>query len=128
MGTRSLLDMRPMLPRKGIALLYAWAGVGDKPESVEDIFLLRLPLEVAREVDMHWTETALHARLANWCQWVPFSTPCIHTELRFIASCNQAYLDPSLDVYDPMQACGGPHRQLSQCLDALHAVGQSGEG
>lgn len=101
MGARSLLDMRPSLPRKGIALPYVWAVVGDEPESVEDIFLLRTPLEVVREVDARWTETALRARLANWRQWVPFSTPRIHAELRLIASCNRACLDPSLDMYDP---------------------------
>lgn len=101
MGARSLLDMRPTLPRKGIALPYVWAVVGDEPETVEDIFLLRTPLEVVREVDARWTETALRARLANWRQWVPFSTPRIHAELRLIASCNRACLDPSLDAYDP---------------------------
>ncbi|KAF8266087.1 hypothetical protein EI94DRAFT_1733998 [Lactarius quietus] len=89
MGATSLLDMRPTLPRKG------------EPEAVEDIFLLRTPLEVVREVDARWTETALRARLSNWRQWVPSSTPRIHAELRLIASCNRALLDPSLDAYDP---------------------------
>ena len=101
MGATSLLDMRPTLPRKGDALAYAWAVVRGEPESVEDIFLLRTPLEVVREVDARWTETALRASLTNWRQWVPSSTPRIHAELRLIASCNGAFLDPSLDAYDP---------------------------
>jgi hypothetical protein len=75
MGMRSLLDMRPILPRKGIILLYAWAVVGDEPESIEDIFLLRMPLEVVWEVDACWTETVLHVRPANWQQFShPVST------------------------------------------------------
>jgi len=101
MGATSLLDMKPTLPRKGDALPYVWAVVGGEPESVEDIFLLRTPLEVVREVDARWTESALRARLTNWRQWVPSSTPRIHAELRLIASCNRALLDPSLDAYDP---------------------------
>ena len=101
MGATSLLDMRPTLPWKGTALPHVWAVVGEEPESVEDIFLLRTPLEVVREVDARWTETAVRARLTNWRQWVPSSTPRIHAELRLIASCNRACLDPSLDAYDP---------------------------
>ena len=101
MGTTSLLDMRPTLPRKGDALPYAWAVVGEEPEAVEDIFLLRTPLEVVREIDARWTETTLRARLTNWRQWVPSSTPRIHAELRLIASCNRTFLNPSLDAYDP---------------------------
>jgi hypothetical protein len=101
MGATSLLDMRPTLPRKGVALPYVWAVVGEEPESVEDIFLLRTPLEVVREIDARWTETALRARLANWRKWVPYSTPRIHAELRLIASCNRAVLNPSQDAYDP---------------------------
>ena len=101
MGATSLLDMRRTLPRKGIALPYVWAVVGEEPESVEDIFLLRTPLEVVREIDARWTETSLRARLANWRKWVPSSTPRIHAELRLIASCNRAVLDPSQDAYDP---------------------------
>lgn len=101
MGATSLLGMRPTLPREGDALPYVWAVVRGEPESVEDIFLLRTPLEVVQEVDARWTETALRARLANWRQWVPSSTPRIHAELRLVASCNRASLDPSLDAYDP---------------------------
>jgi hypothetical protein len=68
---RCLMGVRParyetMLPRKGIALLYEWAVVRDEPKSVEDIFLPRMPLEVVREVDVRWTETALRVRRSNW--------------------------------------------------------------
>lgn len=101
MGATSLLDMRSTLPRKGDALPYVWAVVGGEPESVEDIFLLRTPLEVVREIDARWTESTLRAKLTNWRQWVPVSTPRIHAELRLITSCNRAILDPSLDAYDP---------------------------
>ncbi|KAH9176117.1 hypothetical protein EDB89DRAFT_202973 [Lactarius sanguifluus] len=98
MGATSLLDMRPTL---GDAFPYVWAVVGGEPESVEDIFLLRTPLEVVREIDARWTESTLRAKLTNWRQWLPFSTPRIHAELRLITSCNGAILDPSLDAYDP---------------------------
>lgn len=101
MGATSLLEMRTALPRTGKALPYCWAAVGGEPLSVEDIFLLRTPLEVAREVDARWTESALRRKLTNLDQWVPFSSPRIHAELRLIASCNRAFLDPSFDAYDP---------------------------
>jgi len=72
---------------------------------VEDIFLLRTPSEVAwevaREVDARWTESALRARFTNLEHWVPFASPRIHAELRLIASCNRASLNPSFDTYDP---------------------------
>jgi hypothetical protein len=101
MGATSLLEMRTALPKKGEALPYVWATVGGESRSVEDIFLMRTPLEVAREVDARWTESALRTRLTNLGQWVPFSRPRIHAELRLIASCNRALLDPSFDTYDP---------------------------
>ncbi len=101
MGATSLLEMRSAFPRKGEALPYVWAAVRGEPRSVEDIFLLRTPLEVAREVDARWTESALRARLTNLEQWAPFSSLRIHAELRLIASCNRASLDPSFDAYDP---------------------------
>ena len=101
MGAASLLEMRIELPRNGEALPYVWAIVGGEPHFVEDIFLMRTPLEVAREVDARWTESELRAKLANVDQWVPFSSPRIHAELRLIASCNRAFLDPSFDAYDP---------------------------
>lgn len=101
MGATSLLEMRGTLPRNGEALPYVWAVVGGEPRTVEDIFLLRTPLEVARELDARWTESALRAKLANLEQWVPFASPRIHAELRLIASCNRAFLDPSFDTYDP---------------------------
>jgi hypothetical protein len=72
-ASQSLLDgcevpaqYEMMLPQKGIALLYEWAVVGDKPKSVKDIFLLCMPLEVVREVDMRWMEMALCMRHSNW--------------------------------------------------------------
>ena len=40
MGATSLLDMGPKPSRKGDALPYVWAVVGEEPESVEDIFHL----------------------------------------------------------------------------------------
>jgi hypothetical protein len=101
MGAASLLEMRSELPRNGEALPYVWAVVGGEPDLVEDIFLMRTPLEVAREVDARWTESELRAKLTNVDQWVPFSSPRIHAELRLIASCNRAFLDPSFDTYDP---------------------------
>jgi hypothetical protein len=101
MGATSLLEMRGTLPRNGEALPYVWAVVGGEPHAVEDIFLLRTPLEVARELDARWTESALRTKLANLDQWVPFASPRIHAELRLIASCNRAFLDPSFDTYDP---------------------------
>ena len=101
MGATSLLEMRTTFPRKGEALPYVWAVVGGEPRSVEDIFLLRTPLEVAREVDARWTESELRTRLINLDRWVPFSSPRIHAELRLIASCNRAFLNPSFDTYDP---------------------------
>jgi hypothetical protein len=101
MGATSLLEMKRALPRNGLALPYVWAVVGGEPHVVEDVFLLRTPLEVAREVDARWTESALRTKLANLDQWVPFSSPRIHAELRLIASCNRAFLDPSFDTYDP---------------------------
>ena len=67
---------------------------------VEDIFLLHTPLELAQELDARWTESVLRAKLANVGQWVPFASPRIHAELRLIASCNRAFLDPSFDMYD----------------------------
>jgi hypothetical protein len=103
MGASSLLEMRSTFPRKGgtRTLSYVWAAVGREPRIVEDIFLLRTPLEVAREVDARRTESALRARLTNLEKWVPFSSPRIHAELRLIASCNSASLNPSFDAYDP---------------------------
>ena len=101
MGATSLLEMRSTLPRRGEALPYVWATVRGEPRSIEDIFLLRSPLEVAREVDGRWTESALRTKLTNLRQWVPYSSPRIHAELRLIASCNRAFLDPSFDTYDP---------------------------
>jgi hypothetical protein len=101
MGATSLLEMRTTLPRKGEALPYVWATVGGESHAVEDIFLFRTPLEVAREVDARWTESTLRTRFTNLSQWVPFSRPRIHAELRLIASCNRALLDPSFDTYDP---------------------------
>ncbi|KAF8494942.1 hypothetical protein F5888DRAFT_612046 [Russula emetica] len=101
MGATSLLEMRRTLPRNGEALSYVWAVVGGEPHTVEDIFLLRTPLEVARELDARWTESALRTKLANLDQWVPFASPRIHAELRLISSCNRAFLDPSFDTYDP---------------------------
>ena len=101
MGATSLLEMRGTLPRNGEALPYVWAVVGGEPRMVEDIFLLRTPLEVARELDARWTESALRAKLANVGQWVPFASLHIHAELRLIVSCNRAFLDPSFDTYDP---------------------------
>lgn len=101
MGATSLLEMRGALPRNGEALPHVWAVVGGEPHAVEDIFLLRTPLEVARELDARWTESALRTKLANLDQWVPFASPRIHAELRLIASCNRAFLDPSFDTYDP---------------------------
>lgn len=101
MGATSLLEMRRTLPRNGAALPYVWAVVGGEPNLVEDIFLLRTPLEVAREHDARWTGSALRRKLTNLDQWVPFSSPRIHAELRLIASCNRASLDPSFDTYDP---------------------------
>jgi hypothetical protein len=101
MGATSLLEMRTTLPRNGGALPYAWAVVGGEPHTVEDIFLLRTPLEVARELDARWTESTLRTKLSNLDQWVPFASPRIHAELRLIASCNRAFLDPSFDTYDP---------------------------
>ena len=101
MGATSLLEMRRTLPRNGEALPYVWAVVGEEPRTVEDIFLLRTPLEVAREADARWTESALRSKLTNLDQWVPFASPRIHAELRLIASCNRAVLDPSFDTYDP---------------------------
>ena len=100
MGASSLLEMRTSA-RNGEALPYVWAVVGGEPHTVEDIFLLRTPLEVARELDARWTESALRSKLANLDQWVPFASPRIHAELRLIASCNRAFLDPSFDTYDP---------------------------
>ncbi|KAH8986593.1 hypothetical protein EDB92DRAFT_1949077 [Lactarius akahatsu] len=126
MGATSLLDMRPTLPRKRDALPYVWAVVGGEPESVEDIFLLRTPLEVVREIDARWTESTLRAKLTNWRRWVPSSTPRIHAELRLITSCNRAILDPSLDAYDPRKPAANPHRQLSRRLHALRAVFPAG--
>ncbi|KAH9964873.1 hypothetical protein BC827DRAFT_894607 [Russula dissimulans] len=101
MGAASLLEMRRALPRIGDTLPYVWAAVGGEPSQVEDIFLLRTPLEVAREVDARWTESKLRSRLTNLGQWAAFSSPRIHAELRLIASCNRAFLDPSFDTYDP---------------------------
>lgn len=101
MGAASLLEMRRTFPRNGEALPYVWAVVGGEPHAIEDIFLLRTPLEVARELDARWTESALRTKLANLDQWVPFASPRIHAELRLIASCNRAFLDPSFDAYDP---------------------------
>jgi len=101
MGATSLLEMRRTLPRNGEALPYAWAVVAGEPHTVEDIFLLRTPLEVARELDARWTESRLRTKLANLGQWVPFASPRIHAELRLIASCNRTFLDPSFDTYDP---------------------------
>jgi hypothetical protein len=101
MGATSLLVMRAALLREREALPYVWATMGGEPHSVEDIFLLRTPLEVAREVDARWTESALRTRLTNLGEWKPFSSPRIHAELRLIASCNRAFLDPSFDTYDP---------------------------
>jgi hypothetical protein len=101
MGATSLLEMRRTLPRNGEALPYVWAVVGGEPHEVEDIFLLRTPLEVARELDARWTESTLRTKLANLDQWVPFAKPRIHAELRLIASCNRGFLDPSFDTYDP---------------------------
>jgi len=101
MGAASLLEMRRALPRIGATLPYVWAAVGGEPSQVEDLFLLRTPLEVAREVDARWTESKLRSRLTNLDQWAPFSSPRIHAELRLIASCNGAFLDPSFDTYDP---------------------------
>ena len=101
MGAASLLEMRRTLPRNGEVLPYVWAVVGGEPSAMEDIFLLRTPLEVARELDARWTESALRTKLANLDQWVPFASPRIHAELRLIASCNRAFLDPSFDAYDP---------------------------
>jgi hypothetical protein len=101
MGATSLLEMGRTLPRNGEAPPYVWAVVGGEPHTVEDIFLLRTPLEVARELDARWTESALRTKLANTEQWVPFASPRIHAELRLIASCNRAFLDPSFDAYDP---------------------------
>lgn len=101
MGAASLLEMRRTLPRNGQALTYVWAVVGGEPHAVEDIFLLRSPLEVARELDARWTESTLRSKLANLEQWVPFASPRIHAELRLIASCNRGFLDPSFDTYDP---------------------------
>jgi hypothetical protein len=101
MGATSLLEMRRTLPRNGEALPYVWAVVGGEPRTVEDIFLLRTPLEVARELDARWTGSALRTKLASLDQWVPFASPRIHAELRLIASCNRAFLDPSFDTYDP---------------------------
>ena len=101
MGATSLLEMRRALPRIGAALPYVWAVVGGEPNSVEDIFLLRTPLEVARELDARWTGSALRRNLTNLHQWHPYSSPRIHAELRLIASCNRASLDPSFDTYDP---------------------------
>ena len=69
--------------------------------TVEDIFLLRTLLEVTRELDARWTESALRAKLANMGQWVLFASLCIHAELRLIASCNRAFLDLSFDTYNP---------------------------
>ena len=69
--------------------------------TVEDIFLLHTPMELTQELDAHWTESALRAKLANVGQWVPFASPHIHAELRLIASCNRAFLNPSFDTYDP---------------------------
>jgi hypothetical protein len=101
MGATSLLAMRAALLQQREALPYVWATMGGEPHSVEDIFLLRTPLEVAREVDARWTESALRTRLTNLGEWKPFSSPRIHAELRLIASCNRAFLDPSFDTYDP---------------------------
>jgi hypothetical protein len=101
MGATSLLEMRSPFPRKDGTLPYVWAAVGGEPRMVEDIFLLRTPLEVAREVGALWTESALRMRLTNLEKWVPFSSPRIHAELRLIASCNRASLNPSFDAYDP---------------------------
>ncbi|KAI0245300.1 hypothetical protein BJV78DRAFT_1265224 [Lactifluus subvellereus] len=101
MGATSLLEMRSTLPRRGEALPYVWTTVRGEPRSVEDIFLLRSLLEVAREVDARWTESALHTKLTDLGQWVPFSSPRIHAELRLIASCNRAFLDPLFDTYNP---------------------------
>jgi len=101
MGATSLLEMRRTLPRNGEDLPYVWAVVGGEPHTVEDIFLLRTPLEVARELDARWTESALRTKLSNLDQWVPFASPRIHAELRLIASCNRGFLDPSFDTYDP---------------------------
>ena len=101
MGATSLLEMRRTLPRNGEALPYVWAVVGGEPLTVEDIFLLRTPLEVARELDARWTESTLRKKLANLDQWFPFASPRIHAELRLIASCNRGFLDPSFDTYDP---------------------------
>ncbi|KAI0298972.1 hypothetical protein B0F90DRAFT_649157 [Multifurca ochricompacta] len=101
MGATSLIEMRRTFPRKGFTFPYVWAAVGGEPHSVEDIFLLRTPLEVAREVDARWTESELRTKLTNLGQWVPFSSPRIHAELRLIVSCNRAFLDPSFDAYDP---------------------------
>jgi hypothetical protein len=101
MGATSLLEMRRTLPRNGEALPYVWAVVGGEPHTVEDIFLLRNPLEVARELDARWTESTLRTKIANLDQWVPFARPRIHAELRLIASCNRGFLDPSFDAYDP---------------------------
>jgi hypothetical protein len=101
MGATSLLEMRRELPRSREAFPYVWAAVGGEPHSVEDIFLMRTPLEVAREVDARWTEAALRTKLTNLDQWLPLSSPRIHAELRLIASCNRAFLDPSFDTYDP---------------------------
>ena len=86
---------------------------------MEDIFLLRTPLEVAREVDARWTESALRARLTNLEQWAPFSSLRIHAELRLIASCNRASLDPSFDAYDPRKPAairiGSSHDVCTLC-------------
>jgi hypothetical protein len=101
MGATSLLEMRRTLPRNAEAPPYVWAVVGGEPHMVEDIFLLRTPLEAARELDARWTESALRTKLPNMDHWVPFASPRIHAELRLIASCNRAFLDPSFDTYDP---------------------------
>lgn len=123
MGATSMLEMRSELPRKGYALPYVWAAVGGEPRMVEDIFLLRTPSEVAwevaREVDAHWTESTLRARFTNLEHWVPFASPRIHAELRLIASCNRASLNPSFDTYDPRKPAavriGSSHDVCALC-------------
>ncbi|KAI0270692.1 hypothetical protein BC834DRAFT_967425 [Gloeopeniophorella convolvens] len=101
MGTTAFLEMRPTLPWTTPALPYVWATLKGEPLTVEDLFLMRTPLEVARELDARWTESELRARRAKLDQWAPFSNPRIHAELRLIAFTKKDRLDPSFDTYDP---------------------------